>query len=112
MTDETKITSLAQLFHTTWIWMLPLFGGIGDYIIQAQRGLKPRTPLKVVMLTMGLHSVVAVFSGMVVALCVGAVGYTGEMAYAAAGAIGGFLGVRVFDIGVLFIRMRAGAKGE
>lgn len=107
--EHRAITELSELFRAPWFWLLPIFGGIGDYVILMWRGIKPRSPLLAVICSMILHCAVALVTGCTLALGVGALGYQEPLQFAAAGALGGLLGVRIVDIVMLLIKIKTGA---
>lgn len=111
MTDEHRtMNEITDLAKNAWFWLIPLAGGVADYILQMQRGVKPRAPLKVVLASLGMHLFVAMFFGCLLVLVCGALGYTDVLAFGAAGGAGGFLGVRVVDLLAVLWKVRTGTE--
>lgn len=111
MNDEQQIAKgVAEAFRHVWLWVVLLAGGTSDYLIQMQRGLKPRSPIRAFIAAYLIHAFVAVFSGVISAMIAGAFGWSEEMAIGAAAGLGSFMGIRVFDVITVLFAKRTGIE--
>ena len=83
---------ISQMLDTAGYILPALLGGIIDYINQLQSGRKSWAPAEFVA-----HLASAVFFGWLTGLTASGLGYNVEIV-AAAGGMGGFLGVRIADV--------------
>lgn len=107
---DTEPRGLSDVIRGLWLWLIPLAGtgGLADYLIQVQRGVKPSAPFRVVVIGGCVHTFIATFFGCLSVLVCGALGHTDDLAYGAAAGAGGFMGVRVFDLLAVLWRVRTG----
>lgn len=85
-------TILTNIADTLQYWLPALAGGIVDYMNQIQRGSK-----KWSIYGFLVHLVSAVFFGWLIGMAAAGLSYAPSLV-AAAGGMGGFLGVRVADL--------------
>ena len=83
---------ITQLIENAYGWVPALIGGVVDYLNQLQRGKKTLS-----ILGIATHLLSAVFFGWMSGTAVGGLEYSPNMV-AAAGGMGGYLGVRLADL--------------
>ncbi len=84
--------TIRQIIDTSGFWLPPLIGGLVDYLNQVQRGDK-----KYSLFGFAIHLLSALFFGWFTGTIVAGFEYSVNIV-AAAGGMGGFLGVRVADL--------------
>ena len=99
-------TNLLNSLHNIWpVGLLSLIGGILDYLYAMQSGNRIWSLASFV-----LHLAFSFFVGYLCALSMVGLGYSVEIAGAAAGAAG-FLNIRLIDLIVYFIKQRGHKHG-
>lgn len=108
MANEEK--TITELIGVGWIWLTMVAGGCVDYILQSQRGIKPKAPISLVVMSLSVHLLVACFAGVISVFVATAFGFNSEAELGAASGMGGYMGVRLFDVLAVVWKLRTGTE--
>ena len=95
---KTLIEPLLRMLSQFELWVPAAVGGFVDYINQVQRGSRQWEYFGFIV-----HLVSAIFFGWMTGMLAGGLEYDTQVV-AAAGGIGGFLGVRIADLIVTMVK--------